>query len=104
MKENFRHPRHHDEDEDKNIIAFQSPADRFEPADLERRQNQIFTNQLLPFALKQIAVFHHHRDEKMRLEHADSGAKRVVETITPRLDPKHHPDDRKIEKEDQERY
>ena len=40
----------------------------------------------------------------MRFEHAHPRAKGVVETITARLDPEHHPDDREIEKENQMRH
>jgi len=36
----------------------------------------------------------------MGFKHADPGAKRVVETVTPRLDPEHDPDDGEVEKED----
>ena len=35
----------------------------------------------------------------MRLEHAHPGAESVVKTVAPRFDPKHRPDDRKVEKE-----
>ena len=51
-----------------------------------------------------MAIFHHHRDEEMRLEHADPGAKGIVKAVTARLDPEHDPDDREVEKEDQVRH
>ncbi len=71
---------------------------------LKDGQNQIFADQFLPFALQHVAIFHDHRDEKMRLEHPHAGAKSVVETVTPRLDPEHDPDDGEIEKEDEVRH
>jgi len=46
-----------------------------------------------------MAIFHHHRDEEMGLEHADAGAESIVKAITPRFDPEHDPDDREVEKE-----
>ena len=40
----------------------------------------------------------------MRFEHADTRAECVVKTVTPRLDPEHHPDNREIEKENDVRH
>jgi hypothetical protein len=34
----------------------------------------------------------------MRFQHADTSAKGVVESIPPRLDPEHDPDDRELKK------
>ena len=104
MKENLHHPGDHDEDENEDVVALQTPPDRLERADLERWQNQIFADQFLPFALQQMPILHHHRHEKMRLEHAHPGAKGVVESIASRLDPEHDPDDREVEKEDDVRH
>ena len=104
VQKNLRDPRDQDQDENENVIAFQPSPDRLEFADLERRQNQIFADQFFPFALQHVAIFHHHRDEKMRFEHAHPRAKRVVKTVTARLDPEHHPDDREIEKENDVRH
>ena len=104
MQEYFRYPRHHDEDENENVIPLQSAADCFQPADLEAGQNEILANQFFPFALEQLPVFHHHRNEKMRFEHADPCAKRVVKPVAPRFDPEHHPDNRQIEKENNVRH
>jgi hypothetical protein len=104
VEENFRYPRDHDQNEDENVIAFQSAPDCLELGDFETRQNQIFANQLFPFALKHLPIFHDHRDEKMRLEHPDAGAERVVKAVAPRFDPKHHPDDGEIEKENDVRH
>ena len=103
VQENFHDPRDHNEDENENVVAFQPAPDGFEFADLERRQDQIFADQFLPFALQEVPVFHDHGDEEMRLEHAHPRAKSVVEPVTPRLDPEHDPDDREIEKENEMR-
>ena len=35
MQENFRHPRHHDENENENVVPFQPPSDGFEFRNLE---------------------------------------------------------------------
>ena len=40
----------------------------------------------------------------MRLEHPDTRAERVVEAITPRLDPEKYPNDGQIKKEDDVRH
>src|SRR5687768_12499558 len=104
VQKDFGDPRHHDEDENENVIAFQAPPDRLELADLEGGQNQILADELLPFALEHRAILHHHRNEKMRFEHADARTKRVVETVTPRFDPKHAPDNREVEKENDVRH
>src|SRR5205807_1003505 len=99
VQKNLCDPGHQNKDENENVIAFQTAADRFQPADLEARQNQIFAHQFFPFALQQVAIFHHHGDEKMRFQHADARAKGVVESITAGLDPEHYPDDGEVEKE-----
>ena len=104
VKKDFRDPRHQDENENENVITFQPAADRFQFADLEARQNQIFANQFFPFALEQVAILHHHRHEKMRFQHSDARAKRIVKPVTARFDPEHHPDDREIEKENDVRH
>jgi len=49
---NFHDPCDHNEDEDENVVALQSTSDRFEFADFERRQDQIFADEFLPFALQ----------------------------------------------------
>src|SRR5215217_1056076 len=100
VQENLCDPRDHDEDEDEDIIPLQAASDRFQLADFEPWQNEIFTNQFLPLALQHLPVLHHHRYKKMRLEHADARAKGIVEPVAPRFDPEHPPDDREIEKED----
>jgi len=100
VQENFRDPSHQNENENENVVAFQPSSDRFQFADLEAGQNQIFADELFPFALKQLPIFHHHRDEEMRFQHADAGAEGIVEPIASRLDPEHHPDYGEIEKED----
>ena len=104
MQKYFRHPRDHDENENEYVVAFQSPPDRFQFADLETRQNQIFADQLFPFTLEHLAILHHHRDEKVRFEHAHARAERVVETVTARLDPEHRPDDGEVKKENDVRH
>ena len=40
----------------------------------------------------------------MCLEHAHPSAKRVIKSVTPRLDPEHHPDNCEIEKENDVRH
>src|SRR4029079_3831071 len=88
----------------ENVIPFQPSADRFEHADLERGKNEIFADQLLPFALQEMMVRDHDRNEKMCFEHTYPRAKSVVETITPRLDPKHDPNNGEVKKEDEVGY
>ena len=104
VQENLRHPRQQDENENENVIAFQSAADCFQLADLEAGQDQIFAYEFFPFALKQLAIFHHHRNKKMRFEHPDTRAECVVKTVTTRLDPEEHPNNGQIEKEDDVRH
>ena len=99
MQKNFCHPRHHDENENENIIPFQSASDGFEFRNLEGRQNEIFTNQLFPLALEHLAIFHHHGHEKMRFQHPHSRTECVVKPVTPAFDPEHYPNDGEIEKE-----
>src|SRR5438445_6086535 len=83
----FRYPRHQDENEYENVIAFQAPPDGFQFADLEARQNQIFANELFPFTVEHLAIFHYHGDKKMRFEHSNTRAKGIIETVTTRFDP-----------------
>ena len=99
MQKYLRHPRHQDKNENENIIAFQSASYRFQFADLEAGQDQIFANELFPFTMQHLAIFHHHRDEKMRFEHSDARAKGIVKPITTRLDPQQYPDDGEVEEE-----
>ena len=99
VQKDFCQPCDQDQDENENVIAFQSAPDRLQFRYLEAGQNQIFAHQLFPFALKQVAIFHHHRDKKMRLQHADSCAECVVETVPPRLDPEQHPNYGQVKKE-----
>ena len=94
VQKDFRDPRHQDQDEDENVIALQPAPDRFQLADFEAGQNQIFANEFFPFALQEVAIFHHHRDEEMRFQHPDAGAEGVVKPVTACLDPEHHPNDR----------
>ena len=101
MQENFRHPSHHDENENENVIAFQTTADRFKFANFKAGQDQIFGDELSPFTVQHLAVFHHHGHEEMRLEHADARPKSIVEPVTPRLDPEHDPDNDQVEEEDE---
>jgi len=100
VQKDFCDPRHQDENENENVIAFQAPADCLELADFETGQNQIFAHQFFPFALQKIAIFHHYRDQEMRFQHADACAKGIVKAIAPCLDPEHDPNDCEIEKED----
>ena len=104
VQKNLGYPRHQNENENENVIPFQSPSDRLEFANLEAGQNQVFADQLLPFALKQIPIFHNHGHEEMRLEHANARAEGVIEPVPTRLDPEHYPDDGEIEKEDDVRH
>src|ERR1041385_4712614 len=68
VQEYFHDPRDHDEDKNENVVAFQTAPDRFELPNLERWQNEIFTDELFPFALQEMPILHHHWDEKMRFE------------------------------------
>src|SRR5215471_11531497 len=99
MKKDFRDPRDQGQNENENVIAFQAASDCLELTDLETGENEIFANELLPFALKQVAIFHDHRDQEMRFQHPDARAEGIVKTITARFDPEEHPKDRDIEKE-----
>ena len=100
VQKDFRDPRNQDKNEDEHVVAFQPSPNRLQLADLETWQDQIFTHQFFPFTLQQVAVFHHHRDEKMRFEHADAGAERVVKTVAARFDPEQYPEDREIKEKD----
>src|SRR5947199_9902028 len=93
VQEYFRYPRHQDENEYENVIAFQAPPEGFQFADLEAGQNQIFANELFPFTVEHLAIFHHHGDKKMRFEHSNTRAKGIIETVTTRFDPYQYPDD-----------
>ena len=104
VQKDFRDPRHQNENENENVIAFQSATDRFQFADFETGQNEIFADEFFPFALKQLSILHHHGDKKMRLEHPDSRAKGIVKSIASRFDPEHHPNDGEIEKENDVRH
>ena len=99
VQKNFRHPRHHDENENENVIPFQPASDGFEFRNLEGRQNEIFANQFFPFALEHLAILHHHWHEKMCFQHPHPRAKCVVKAVTPAFDPEHYPNDGEIEKE-----
>ena len=104
VQEYFRHPRDHNENENENVVALQSSPDRFQFADFEAGQDQIFANELFPFALEHLAIFHHHGHQEMRFQHPDAGAERVVEAVTARLNPEHRPDDGEIKKENDVRH
>jgi hypothetical protein len=99
MQENFRHPCHHDENENENVVPFQPASDGFEFGNLEGRQNEIFADQFFPFALEHLAIFHHHWHEKMRFQHSHPCPEGVVKPVTPAFDPEHYPNDGEIEKE-----
>ena len=51
VEKDFRDPRHHDQNENENVIAFQAPPDCFQFGDLERRQDEILADEFFPFAL-----------------------------------------------------
>ncbi len=104
VEEDFCDPRHQNENENKDVIAFQPTTDRFQLADFETGQNKIFANEFFPFPLQQIAILHHHRHQKMRFQHSDARAEGVVKAITPRFDPEHHPNDGEVEKENNVRH
>ena len=104
VQKDFRDPRDQDQDENENVIAFQPAPDRLQLADLETGKNEILANQLLPIALKQVTIFHHHRHEKMRFQHPDARTEGIVKTITARFDPEQHPNNCEIEKENDVRH
>jgi len=95
----FRDPRDHNKNKDEGVVTFQAAPDCLELGDFETGQDQVFADEFFPFALKHVAVLHHHRHEKMRLQHSDPRAKGIVKAITPGLDPEHAPDDGEVEKE-----
>ncbi len=100
----FHYPSHQDKDENEHVITFQPASYGFELADLEAGQDQIFANELFPFALQHLAIFHHHGDKKMRFEHSDARAKGVVKPITTRFDPQQYPDNGEVEEENDMRH
>jgi hypothetical protein len=104
VQKDFRQPRDQDQNENKHVIPFQPAPDCFQFRDFERGQNQIFAYQLFPFALKQFAIFHDHRDKKVRFEHADARAEGVVKTVSARFDPEQHTNDGQVEKENDVRH
>ena len=104
VQKDFRQPRDQDQDENEHVIPFQPAPDCFQFRDLEARQNQIFAYELFPFALKQLAIFHDHRDKKVRFEHADARAKGVVKTVSARFDPEQHSNDGQVKKENDVRH
>jgi hypothetical protein len=104
VQKDFRQPRDQDQDENEHVISFHPAPDRFQFRDFEGRQNQIFAYELFPFALKQFAIFHDHRDKKMCFKHAEARAKSVVKTVSSRLDPEQHSNDGEVEKENDVRH
>ena len=104
VQENFRDPRHQNENENEHVIPFQAASHCFQLADFEAGQDQIFADEFFPFALKHLAIFHHHRHQEMRFEHTHARAECVVETVTARLDPEQHPNNGQIKKEDDVRH
>jgi hypothetical protein len=66
VQKDFRQPRDQDQDENEHVIPFHPAPDCFQFRDFEAGQNQIFAYELFPFALEQFAIFHDHRDKKMR--------------------------------------
>jgi hypothetical protein len=104
VQKDFCKPRDQDQDENEHVIPFHPAPDCFQFRDFKGGQNQIFAYELFPFALKQFAIFHDHRDKKMRFEHADARAKGVVKTVSARLDPKQHSNDGQVKKENDMRH
>ena len=104
VQKDFRQPRDQDQDENEHVIPFHPAPDCFQFRDFEAGQNQIFAYELFPFALKQFAIFHDHRDKKMRFKHADAGAEGVVKTVSARLDPQQHSNDGQVKKENDVRH
>src|SRR4029077_15094129 len=93
VQKNFRHPRHHDENENENVIPFQPASDGFEFRNLEGRQNEIFTDQFFPFALEHLALLHHEGHQKLGFQDAHALAVCFVKEVTLCLDPEHYPND-----------
>ena len=104
VQKDFRQPRDQDQDENEHVIPFHPAPDCFQFRDLKAGQNQIFAYELFPFALKQLAIFHYHRDKKVRFEHADARAKGVVKTVSARFDPEQHTNDGQVKKENDVRH
>src|SRR5437867_1707151 len=100
MEEYFRDPGREDDHENEDVVALQAAPDGLEGADLERRHDQIFADELLPLSLEQGRILGDDRDEEVGLEHAHPRAKGVVETVPPRFDPEHDGDDGDVKKED----
>jgi hypothetical protein len=104
VQKDFGQPRNQDQDKNEHVIAFHPAPDRLQLRDLETRQNQIFAHELFPFALKQLAILHDHRDKKMCFEHAEARAERVVKTVSARLDPKQDSNNGQVKKENDVRH
>ena len=104
VQKDFCQPRDQDQDENEHVIAFHPASDCFQFRDFEAGQNQILANELFPFALKQVAIFHDHRNKKVRFEHADARAKGIVKTISPRFNPEQHSNDGEVKKENDVRH
>jgi len=104
VQKDFRQPRDQDQDENEHVIAFHPAPDCFQFRDFEAGQNQILAYELFPFALKQFAIFHDHRDKKVRFEHTNPRAKGVVKTVSARFDPEQHSNDGQIKKENNVRH
>ena len=88
----------------KDVVALQSAPDRLDLADLKGGQDEIFADQPPPLSGKQVRALGNHRHEKMRLKHPHPAAKRIIETIAARLNPKQHPDKGEIEEKDDMRH
>ncbi len=104
VQKDFRQPRDQDQDENEHVIPFHPAPDCFQFRDLKAGQNQIFAYELFPFALKQFAIFHDHRDKKMRFKHADARAEGVVKAVSSRFDPEQHSNDSQVKKENDVRH
>ena len=104
VQKDFGKPRNQDQDENEHVIPFHPATDCFQFRDLEAGQNQIFADQLFPFALEQFAIFHHHWDKKMGFQHADTRAKSVVKTVSASFDPEQHGNNSQIKKENDMRH
>ena len=104
VQKDFREPRNQDQDENEHVIPFHPTPDCFQFRDLKARQNQVLADELFPFAVKQFAIFHHHRDKKMRFEHADTRAKGVVKPVSARFDPEQYSNDSQVKKENDVRH
>src|SRR5690242_4505293 len=100
MDEDLRDPGGQDDEKNEDVVALEAPPHRFEFANLERRKQEVFSNELLPVTLKHLRILEHHRHQKVRLQHSYPSPKCIVEPVPAGFDPEHDRDDANVKEED----